>query len=86
MGIFPQSGCNLAKWLYSGKSCCILPKWWISREVDVFGISGCYQAKMVVFGQKWLYSDKVVVSGKMVVFGQKWLFLAKSGCIREKWF
>ena len=41
----------------------------------------CIRAKMVVFGQKWLYFDKVVVffgqkslySGKDVVFGQKWL-------------
>ena len=40
---------------------------------------------MIVFGQEWLYSGKVVAfeqkwlsSDKVVVFGQ-------SGCIREKW-
>ena len=48
--------------------------------------NGCIRAKVVVFGQKWLYSFKVLVfeqsgcyrakclySGKVVVFGQKWL-------------
>ena len=46
---------------------------------------------MVVFGQKWLNSGKVIVfrqkllySGKVVVFGQKWLYSGKSGCIRAK--
>ena len=45
---------------------------------------------MVVLGQKWLYSDKVVVfgqewlfSGKLVIFGKRWWYLLKSGCIRE---
>ena len=38
----------------------------------------CIRAKMVVFGQKWLFS------GKVVVFGHKWLFSVKSGCIRAK--
>ena len=33
---------------------------------------------MVVFGQNWLYSAKVVV------FGQKWFYSGKSGCIRAK--
>ena len=53
------------KWLYSGKSCCILAKW-------------LYLGKVVVFEQKWLYSGKKwlysVKSGyirtKVVVFGQ----------------
>ena len=49
---------------------------------------------MVVFGQKWLYSIKVVVFGqsgcilsKMVVFGKqwfysgKWLYSGTGGCI-----
>ena len=40
--------------------------------------SGSIQAKVVVFGQKLLYSAKVVV------FGQKWFYSGKSGCIREK--
>ena len=33
---------------------------------------------MVVFGQKW------IKSGKVVVFGEKWLYSGKSGCIRVK--
>ena len=44
------------------------------------GNSGCNRAKVVVFGQKWLYS------GKVVVFGQKWLYSGKSGFVRSKWF
>ena len=34
--------------------------------------SGCIWAKEVLFGQKWLYS------GKVIVFGQR-------GCIRSRW-
>ena len=33
---------------------------------------------MIVLGQKWLYS------GKVVLFGQKWLYSRKHGCIRAK--
>ena len=54
----------------------------------VFGQNGFIRAKMVVFGQKWLYSGKsgsnrakVVLLGqygyipaKMVVFGQNWFY------------
>ena len=46
---------------------------------------------MVVFGQKLLYSGKVVVFGQsgciraiVVVFGQKLLYSGKIGCIRAK--
>ena len=46
---------------------------------------------MVVFGQKWLYSEKVVeigqsgcIAAKVVVFGRKMLYSGKSGCIRVK--
>ena len=66
----------------------------IRSKVDVFEQSGCsrakllYSEKVVVFGQKWLYSNKsgfirenldiFVLSGctrvKVVVFGQKWLY------------
>ena len=67
--------------MYSGKSGCIRAKigarWLYSgivvvcgQKVVVFGNSGCIR------GQKWLYSDKVVV------FGQKWLYSVK--CIRAK--
>ena len=55
-----------------GLSVCIRPEWLNS------GKSGFSRAKMDVFGQKRLFSDKVVVfwqSGciraKVVVFGQK---------------
>ena len=48
---------------------------------------------MVLFGQTWLYSGKVVVFGKgdcirakVVVFGQKRLYSGKeSCCIRARW-
>ena len=44
----------------------------------VYGKSCCIRAKVVVFGQKWLFSGKnccirvkIVVFGKLVVFRQK---------------
>ena len=37
---------------------------------------------MVVFGQKWLYSGKLVVFGQCVGIRAWWLFWGKSGCIR----
>ena len=56
----------------------------------VFGQSGCILVKVVVFGQKWLYSVKSgcfpksgCLWGKVVVFGKNWLASGKSGCIRE---
>ena len=49
--------------LYSGKRCCILAKLLYSRKIVVFGAkvvivlqSGYIREKVVVFGQKWLYS------------------------------
>ena len=54
-----------AKWLYFGKVVEFSQKWLYS------GKSGCIRAKVVVFWEKRLYFDKVVV------FGQ-------SGCIRAK--
>ena len=55
------------------------------------GKSCSIQVKVVVFGQKWLYSGKVVVFRKsccirvkVVVFGQKWFYFGKSGCIRAR--
>ena len=49
------------------------------------------QWKVVVFGQKFLYSNEVnIFRQKVVVFGQKWLYsgnvvvFGKSGCIRAK--
>ena len=41
------------------------------------GKSGCIHVKVVLLGQKLLYSGKVVVYGTKVVFGQKWLYLSK---------
>ena len=43
------------------------------------GKTGCIRAKVVVFGQKWLYS------GIVIVIGQNWLYSGKSGCNRVKW-
>ena len=65
----------------------------------VFGKSGCIRGKVIIIGQKWLYSGKNgSILAKKVVFGQggcilaKWLYLGKSGfcscksdCIRAKW-
>ena len=55
------------------------------------GKSGCIREKVVVFGQKWLYSGIVVVfrqSGcilaKVVVFGKMWLYSGKSCCYGAK--
>ena len=57
----------------------------------VFVQSGYIWAKVVVFGQKWLYygkrgciRERWLCSGKVVVFGQKWLKSCKSVCIRTQ--
>ena len=56
----------------------------------VFEQKCCIRAKVVVFRQKWLYSDKSdSIRAKVVVFGQRllysnWLYLVKSVCILEK--
>ena len=55
-----------------GQSSCFLAKWLYLDK------SGCIQVSLVVIGQKWLYS------GKVVVFGQKWFYSDKSGFIRVK--
>ena len=46
---------------------------------------------VVVLGQKWLYSSKVVVFGKSgcirakcCFFWQQWFYSGKSGCIRAR--
>ena len=44
------------------------------------GKSGCIRAKVVVFGQKWLYSDEYLC------IWAKWLYSDKSGFIWAKWF
>ena len=41
---------------------------------------------MVEFGQKWLYSGKVVVFlARVIVFGEKWLFSGKVDVFVQKW-
>ena len=41
---------------------------------------------MVVFGQKGdVFGQKLLYSAKVVVFEQVWLNLGESGCIRAKW-
>ena len=60
--VFEQSGCIWVKVFVFGKLL-------YSGKMDVFGQSGCIQArrlysrKVVVFGQKWLYWGKAVVLG-----------------------
>ena len=43
---------------YSSKMGSIRAKCLYSGKVVVIGQSGCIRAKVVVFGQKWLYSGK----------------------------
>ena len=51
-----------------------------------------FSRKVVVFGQKWLYSGKGgCIRAKEILFGQrcsirvKWLYSGKSCCIRANW-
>ena len=69
--------------MYSGKTGCNRAKW-------LYSCRGCIRAKVVVFGLKWLFLDKVVVfeqSGciwaKVVVFGQKWMSSCKVVVIKQ---
>ena len=72
VGFFGKGGYILAKWLYSGKSCCIRAKVFVLRKKWLYsGKSGCIRKKL-------LYS------GKVVVFRPKWFNSAKSCCIRAK--
>ena len=50
----------------------------------VFLQSGCIRVRLLVFKQKWLYSDKLVFSGKIGFIPEGWLSSGKSGCIRAK--
>ena len=40
---------------------------------------------MVSFGQKWMYSGKVVLFRKVVVFGQSVCIREKVAVFRQKW-
>ena len=68
--VFGKKGCIRARLLYSGKSCYIPAKLRYSGKVVAFGLwlysgkSGFIRGKIVVFGQKWLYSRRVVDSGQ----------------------
>ena len=44
----------------------------------LFRKDGCNWIKVVVFGQKWMYSGKSgCIRAKVVVFRQKWLYSVK---------
>ena len=44
----------------------------------VLGQKGCIRAKLVVFGQNWLYSGKTgCIRAKVVALGQKRLYSGK---------
>ena len=46
-----------------------------------------YSGKVVVFGQRFLYSGKSgCIRAKVVVVGQNWLYSEKICCIRDKIF
>ena len=51
----------------------------------MFGQSGCIWAKEVAFGQKWLYSDKLLYSVKSCCTRAKLGLFGQSGCIRQKY-
>ena len=52
--------------------------------MDVFGKSVSILAKVVVFGQKWVYLEKCFFWAKVVVFGQKWLYSGKVVVVGQK--
>ena len=58
MPLFGQSSCIQAKWLYSGKVVLFVQKWLytckracIRAKMNVFGLSGFIEAKVVVIVQ-----------------------------------
>ena len=55
--------------MYSGKRGFLRTKWLYTDKVVVSGQSGCIGAKVVLFGQQWLYSGKSGYNrAKVVVF------------------
>ena len=57
-----------------------------SCKIDALGQSGSIRAKVIVLGQKILYSGKSgCYRAKVVVFGKKVVVFAKNGYIRAKW-
>ena len=58
------------------KSGCVRQMWFYLSKLVVFG------KKVIVFGQKCLYSEnRGYIRVKVVVFWQNWLYSGKSGCI-----
>ena len=62
VAVFGQGGCNLAKLVAFGKSCCIRVKWMYLVKMFYSGKSGCIKAKVVVFGHSGCIPEKVVVN------------------------
>ena len=61
-----------------GQGCRFRAKWLFSAEVVVFGQNGFIRVKVVVFGQKWLYSGKRgCIRAKVLKFGQSDIMRAK---------
>ena len=78
--------------MYTGKSGCIRAICFFSDKSGYIPVSGCTWEKVVVFGQKCLYSGKsgcirarLLYSGKVVVIGQKWLFSDQVVVFGQKW-
>ena len=60
-----------------GQFGCIRTESFFRAKVVVLEQNGSNRPKIVVFGQKWLYLGKVIVSLKVIVFWQKWLYSGK---------
>ena len=63
----------------------------LSGKVDEFGQGGCIGTKVVVLGQRWVYSGKSscnrenwLYSVKSCCFCAKVVVLGQGGCILEK--
>ena len=57
-----------------GQSCCI-------RAGCFNRANGCIRAKVVVFGQKWLYSGKIVCIRAKCFCSGKMIVIEEGGCI-----
>ena len=70
MDVFGQGSCDQEKVVLFGQSACIRANFVVFFQIGCIpvkwlysGKSCCLWAKVDVFGQKWLYSDKEVVLG-----------------------
>ena len=92
---------NSGKSSFIGEKEVVLGQSIFTRAKVVYSAKGgSYRGKVVVFGQKLLYSSKIgcgcfrakmvefqqnwLYSGKVVVFGQEYFYSGKSGCIWAK--